>query len=146
MVFIGGSLTASARTLGHYLSFGMTFVMMLGMSIYIYERRRKLKIDKWWSKWGPFVLMVMAALLVNADPLRHVLQDIEVWESPSSSEYRQKCHLEKYRCLSPLGLFMTLGMTYAGFTLLMVAALWNANIVEKCASIKKQWKALRGNK
>lgn len=146
MVLIGGSLTASARNLGHYLSFGMTFIMMLGMSIYIYERRRKLKIDNWWSKWGPFVLMVMAALLVNADPLRHVLQDIEVWESPSSSEYRQKCHLEKYRCLSPLGLFMTLGMTYAGFTLLMVAALWNANIVEKCASIKKQWKALRGKK
>lgn len=116
------------------------------MSIYIYERRRKLKIDNWWSKWGPFVLMVMAAILVNADPLRHVLQDIEVWESPSSSEYRQKCHLEKYRCLSPLGLFMTLGMTYAGFALLMVAALWNANIVEKCSSIKTQWKALRGKK
>lgn len=120
--------------------------MMLGLSIYIYEHRRKMKVDNWWKKWGPFVLMVIASLLVNADPLRHVLQDIDVWESPGSSEYRQKCHDENYGCLSPLGLFMTVGMTYTGFTLLMIAALWNANIMDKCGAIKEQWSNLRGKK
>ena len=45
MALIGGGLSAGARSLGHYLSFGMTFIMMLGLSIYIYEHRRKMKID-----------------------------------------------------------------------------------------------------
>ena len=146
MALIGGGLSAGARSLGHYLSFGMTFIMMLGLSIYIYEHRRKMKIDNWWKKLVPFVLMVIASVLVNADPFRHVLQDIDVWESPGSSEYRQKCHLEKYRCLSPLGLFMTLGMTYVGFGFLLVAAFWNANIMDKCGAIKEQWNRLRGKK
>ena len=58
MVVIGGSLTASARAMGHYLSLGMTVVMMLGLSIYVYEHRRKLPASMGcWKKWGPFVLM-----------------------------------------------------------------------------------------
>ena len=48
--------------------------------------------------------------------------------------------------MTPLGLFMTLGMTYVGFTLLMIAALWNANVMSKCQAIKDQWNSLRGNK
>ena len=147
MLVIGGSLTASARAMGHYLSLGMTVVMMLGLSIYVYEHRRKLPdtMGKW-KKWVPFVLMVIASILVNLDPLRHVLQDLEIWESPGSSEYRQKCHIEKFRCLSPLGWWMTVVMTYTGFTLLLVAAFWNANIMDKCSAIKTQWNALRGKK
>ena len=121
--------------------------MMIGMSIYFYEHRRKMpKSTPWWTKWGPFVLMIVAAILINADPLRHVLQDLEIWESPSSSEYRTKCHIEKFHCMSPLGLYMTVGMTYLGFACLMVAALWNANIMSKCGAIRDQWKALRGTK
>ena len=135
------------RAVGHYLSFGMTLIMMLGLSIYIYEHRRKMPASTpWWTKWGPFVVMVVAAILINADPFRHVLQDLDIWESPSSSEYRQKCHDESFHCMSPLGLYMTLGMTYLGFTLLMVAALWNANIMSKCKAIKDQWNDLRGRK
>lgn len=139
-------MSAGARAMGHYLSFGMTFVMMLGLSIYIYEHRRKMSVANWWSKWGPFILMVVASLLVCADPFRHVLQDLDFWPSPASSEYRQTCHDENFRCMTPLGLFMTLGMTYVGFTLLMVAALWNANVMSKCQAIKDQWNSLRGNK
>ena len=41
---------------------------------------------------------------------------------------------------------MTVVMTYVGFTLLLIAAFWNANIMDKCAAIKDQWKALRGKK
>ena len=100
----------------------------------------------WWTKWGPFVLMFVAAILINADPFRHVLQDLDIWESPSSSEYRQKCHDETFHCMSPLGLYMTVGMTYLGFTLLMIAALWNANVMSKCKAIKDQWNDLRGRK
>jgi hypothetical protein len=147
IALIGGTLTASLRALGHYLSFGMTFIMMLGLSIYIYEHRRKMPASTpWWTKWGPFVLMFVAAILINADPFRHVLQDLDIWESPSSSEYRQKCHDETFHCMSPLGLYMTVGMTYLGFTLLMIAALWNANVMSKCKAIKDQWNDLRGRK
>lgn len=143
-MLIGGTVSASARATGHYISFGMTFVMMLGLSWYIYEHRRKQNITDKWKKWGPFVLIVIASLLVCADPFRHVLQDLEWWEAPGSSEYRQTCHIENFHCLSPLGWFMTILMTYVGFTILIVAALWNANIMDKCGAIKQQWREFRG--
>ena len=120
---------------------------MLGLSIYFYEHRRKLpKTMSFWKKWGPFILMAIASVLVCADPFRHVAQDFEWWPSPGSSEYRQKCHDEAYHCLSPLGIFMTIGMTYVGFTLLLIAAFWNANVMDKCGAIKEQWNELRGKK
>ena len=51
IALVGGTLTASLRALGHYLSFGMTFIMMLGLSIYIYEHRRKMPDSTpWWTK------------------------------------------------------------------------------------------------
>ena len=103
-----------------------------------------MKIADVWKKWGPFVLMVIASVLVCMDPLPHVLQDLGWWESPASSEYRPTCHDEIFQCMTPLGWLMTVMMTYVGFTLLMIAAFWNANILDKCKDIRRQWRMLRG--
>ena len=46
--------------------------------------------------------------------------------------------------MTPLGWLMTVMMTYVGFTLLMIAAFWNANILDKCKDIRRQWRMLRG--
>lgn len=46
--------------------------------------------------------------------------------------------------LSFIGVLFTIFLTYTGFTFLMIGTLWNANIMDKCKSIKKTWRDLRG--
>jgi hypothetical protein len=45
--------------------------------------------------------------------------------------------------LSPIGWLFTFFFTYAGFALLAVAVLWNANVVSKLKHVRKRWNELR---
>lgn len=135
----------AARAMGHYIQLGLTFVIFLGMSIWIYLKREKMSSAfPFWTKWGPFILMLGASFLVVFDPLRHVLQDFEWWPAPGSSEYRRKCHDEVFACLSPLGIWVTLVFTYSGFILMIWATMWQAQIGKKLKQIRSQWRDLRG--
>jgi len=141
---ISGTVTAAARALGHFISFGITGALMIAVNIYMYWSARKKRSGKY--KYAPLLLTILAALLIMADLTRHVLQDTNVWPSgpwPGSSEYREGCPQENMKCLSVLGVFFTVICTYSGFVLLFVGTMWNANIVAKLKKIKKQWKVLR---
>jgi hypothetical protein len=96
--------------MGHWISFGITLAMMLGISIFIaYGARRRSGTH--FNKWGPTYLIVLASVLVMADLVRHVLQDTKLWPEPSSSQYRPGCHDETFRCLSGIGIVFTIFCT-----------------------------------
>jgi len=144
---ISGTVTAAARVLGHYISFGVTATMMIGVNSYILyccmTKRRKQPFCK---KYGPLILTFFAALFIMADLTRHLLQDLNLWKSgpwPGSSEYRPDCPTETMKCLSILGVFFTVIATYTGFILLFIGTMWNANIVTKLKQIKRKWNELR---
>lgn len=111
------------------------------------------------SRNGPLILTVIAAILILADPTRHVLQETEIWPATidgkrypgSSAMYREDCTIgndedsvsrETILCLSTIGWIFYLA-TFLGFIFLFIAVLWNANILEKCRLIRQQWNALR---
>jgi len=142
---LSGVVTAAARSLGHYISFGITLSMMIGVNCYIGYKSRQRK-GKFFYKYGPLFLTIAAALLIMADLTRHVLQDVNIWPSgpwPGSSEYRNGCNEETVRCLSVLGIFFTIIATYSGFICLFIGTMWNANIIAKFRQVRKQWNALR---
>jgi len=92
------------------------------------------------------MLTVFAGLLIMADLMRHVLQDVAIWKAgpwPGSSEYRSGCEEENVTCLSAIGWIFTIVCTYSGFILLFWGTMWNANLMSKLRDIKKQWQALR---
>jgi len=145
---IGGTVSAAARSLGHYISFGVTLVIMIGLVIYV-ALKRKQRYGRWWQINGPLLLSIFAALFIMADLTRHVLQDLEWWPSgpwPGSSEYRSDCHEETFKCLSPLGWIFTVVLTYLGFGMLVVGTMWNANICDKVQDFRDKWAELRGRK
>jgi len=96
-----------------------------------------------WYRYGPMILVMISVPLVMADPSRHVLQDANVWPPPGSSEYRPDCHDETIRCLSVLGVFFTIIMTYTGFACLIWGTLWNGNFMDKLRDIRDKWRELR---
>jgi len=118
---------------------------MVGLSIYHWYHAKNNRFGTHWQKWGPTYLTLIATLLVLADPLRHVLQDANVWTSPSSYEYKANCDSETLRCMSVTGGLITIGCTYTGFLLLAIAVGWNANIVEKFGELRQRWRELRGS-
>jgi len=142
---LSGAVTAAARSLGHYISFGVTLTMMIGINIYIAYKSQNRKRPHW-VKYGPLYFTLIAALLVMADLTRHVLQDLNVWKSgpfPGSSQYRDGCNEETIKCLSVVGVFFTIIATYLGFIFLFIGTMWNANILVKLKQIRKQWQLLR---
>jgi len=139
---VGGTVTSSARSLGHYVSFGVTLAMLIMMSLYtLYTVKRRTLPN--WNKYGPLYLTLISVPLIMADLLRHVLQDVGSWPSPGSSEYRPGCESENVTCLSVVGVFFTIIMTYLGFAFLVVGSLWNANICEKLREIRIKWREIR---
>jgi len=144
---LSGAVTTAARSLGHYISFSITGAMMIALNAYMFycakKKRTKFPFGK---KYGPFMLTVAAALLIMADLLRHVLQDVNVWKAgpwPGSNEYRPNCNQENVTCLSAIGWIFTIVCTYSGFILLFCGTMWNANLLHKLREIKRQWQALR---
>jgi len=144
---LSGAVTTAARSMGHYISLSITGAMMIALNGYMLrcaiQRRKKMPF---FQKFGPFLLCVVAALLILADLMRHVLQDVNIWKAgpwPGSSEYRPGCNEENITCLSAIGWIFTIVCTYSGFILLFWGTMWNANLLQKLRDIKKQWQALR---
>lgn len=142
---IGGTVSAAARNLGHYIAFGLTLAVMLGLCIYV-GLKRKQRFGSCWKINGPLILTFIASLFIMADATRHVLQDLEWWPEPGSDEYRPDCHEETYACLSVVGWLFTVVFTYLGFALLVVGTMWNANICDKIQDFRDKWAELRGTK
>jgi len=145
---IGGTVSAAARSLGHYISFGVTLVIMIALCVYV-GLKRKQRFGSWWKVNGPLVLSIIASIFIMADLTRHVLQDLEWWPAgqwPGSSEYRPDCEDETFRCLSVLGWIFTVVLTYLGFAFLVVGTMWNANICDKVQDFRDKWSELRGHK
>jgi len=143
---VGGTVTAAARELGHWISFGTTLAMMIGLALYVWWHSRQ----RWgthWQKYGPTYLTILSGLLIMADLTRHVLQDTGAWPNQmgnwGSEEYRSDCVDENMGCLSIVGWLFTIVATYTGFALLVVGTLWNANICDKLKDIRAEWKRLR---
>jgi len=139
---VGGTVTSSTRSLGHYVSFGITLGMLIIMSLYTAYTVKRRTLPHW-NKYGPLYLTLFAVPLIMADLLRHVLQDVGAWPSPGSNEYRSNCSSENVSCLSVVGIFFTIVMTYSGFALLVFGSLWNANICDKLREIREKWKEIR---
>lgn len=77
---VGGTATASARSLSHHLSFGITLAMVIAITAFLAweSRKRRAAVE---SKYGPLTMCLFASLLIMADPTRHLLQDTHVWVS-----------------------------------------------------------------
>jgi hypothetical protein len=142
---VGGTVTAAARQTGHWISFGVTLAMMLGLIAYVAYHAR----TRWgthWQKYGPLYLIILSTFFIMADLTRHVLEDLNWWPADGeygSAEYRSDCSSETPSCLSTVGILFTIVFTYTGFFLLAIATLWNANICEKMKDFKAQWRKLR---
>jgi hypothetical protein len=136
--------------LGHWISFGVTLAMMIGLSIYIAWGAKRRSGTRW-QKWGPTYLTVIAGFLIMADLTRHILEDVGAWPEHmgyhylwGSGEYRDDCPEETMHCLSLMGVLFTIVATYLGFALLVWGTMWNANIIDKLKEIRQEWKRLRG--
>jgi hypothetical protein len=121
--------------------------MMAGMTAYVLYHAKS-RYGTHFQKFGPTYLMIIASILIMADLTRHVLEDLNWWPSYvsggwGSAEYRSDCSSETPHCLSSIGIVFTLVCTYLGFTILAIATLWNANIMDKLKDIKAEWKRLR---
>lgn len=110
---------------------------MTGITIYVAwgTKRRK---GTHWQVYGPTYLTLFAAVLVMLDVTRHVLND----QYGILGEYRKGCHVEAWKCLSVLGVFVTIIATYSGFIILIAASFWNANICEKVDDFKAKWREI----
>jgi len=164
---ISGSVSAGARKLGHWISFGITLCMMLLVNCFIFwSLKNRDRRKGFWHYYGPLILTICCVPLIMADLLRHVLQDTGVWKEcdrPKDVIWDSRCtwasnqfkcsELPQYGCvpnshenmahLSVVGVLFTICCTYSGFALLFVGTLWNANIMKKLKQIKQQWIELR---
>ena len=65
---------------GHWISFGVTLVMMIVvdvMSCTSLKNRKKMK--PCFCRFGPLILCLLATIFIMAEPSRHVLSDTGVW-------------------------------------------------------------------
>lgn len=65
---------------GHWISFGVTLVMMIVVDIMSctgLKRRKKLK--GCFRKYGPLILCLISTVFILAEPTRHILSDNGIW-------------------------------------------------------------------
>ena len=92
---ISGTVTAAARSLGHYITLSITSVLMIGVGYMLLrsaiwgQREWMYGPDSpnpsWKKRYGPFLVQQFAACLIIADPLRHVLFDVGLWAGCSNN-------------------------------------------------------------
>merc|ERR1711964_941950 len=106
------------RATAHSVQLVVTVIIMILIGVYVHSHIEKRdSIHGWWYVYGPFLLTACAIPLILADPMRHVLQDANIWLSCqrvpgqvfpdsclySSEQYRCKvecCHQEsKFPCV-----------------------------------------------
>jgi len=113
-------------------------VLLNAFMIYTLKNRRHHK--KWIQRFGPLMLTLLAAPLILADPLRHVLNDENL---VNLSMYRDDTDEENITALSVWGWLFTIIFTYSGFVCLFFGVLWNASIIQKLKVIRMRWRELR---
>ncbi len=83
MGLVGAGVSAASRTLGHWISLGITGIMM-GLVIGFIFTKSKLRAQlpgaSWWHIYGPTVLVAVASLFIMAEPVRHIMQDVGAWK------------------------------------------------------------------
>mmetsp|Transcript_43727 Transcript_43727/g.85585 ORF Transcript_43727/g.85585 Transcript_43727/m.85585 type:complete len:440 (-) Transcript_43727:53-1372(-) len=87
MPLVGIAVTSAARTIGHWISFGITLVMMLGLVMFV-AKQKKRRFGTSWHVKGPLILTVVAACLIMIEPSRHALQDTGAWPEASVSNLK----------------------------------------------------------
>jgi hypothetical protein len=97
---LGGTVTSASRHVSHYLNLGIDLIMLTLVTGYIgYEActKRRMRVlqqsslpqhEQHWIIYGPTYLVALASLLILADPIRHVLQDLHYWKA---SMYMHGC-------------------------------------------------------
>ena len=102
---LGGTVTSASRHTSHYINLGIDLVMLAGVTAYIWyegctKRQRRASATSFSSSstiattassfnppkshqkylivYGPAYLVSVASLLILADPIRHVLQDLHL--------------------------------------------------------------------
>lgn len=79
---LSGSVSAAARSLGHYVSLALTSVLLAVVGAMLARSASsgpRARIKPHSRRWGPFILLCVSAPLILADIMRHVLQDVGVW-------------------------------------------------------------------
>jgi len=164
---ISGTVTAGARKLGHWISFGITLFMMCLVNGFIFWTLKNRNRSRGFCHyWGPFMFTLCCVPFIMADLVRHVLQDTGVWTECNRAPgviWDSSCNWasNQFKCseypkdgcvpnshenmahLSYIGVLFTVCFTYFGFALLFIGVLWNANIIKKLKEIRQQWIELR---
>ena len=123
--FFGAAATsASAKHESHAISLGRN-AMVTTLATVASARKARGRRGNAWRVYGPTATTAASVALLCADPMRHVLQDHELWTT-NSAMYRPGCEHGDIRCLSVVG-WVFLTCTSLGFACLIVGALWNAD-------------------
>jgi hypothetical protein len=92
-------VSAAARTMGHWISFGITLALMLLVGAFLFRTsaygHRSGLIR--WRRWGPLTVFCFAVPLIMADLVRHMLQ-VCLGGGGAGAAARRACAL----CHSPL--------------------------------------------
>jgi hypothetical protein len=103
---LGGTVTSASRHVSHYLNLGIDLIMFTLVIGYIwYEActKRRMRVlqqsslpqqQQHWIIYGPTHLVALASLLILADPIRHVLQDLHYWKA---SMYIHGCPVRAFQ-------------------------------------------------
>jgi len=137
---ISGTVTASARSMGHLISFIIVGFMMILVVAYVGYKART-REPPHWNQYGPFYMSILAALLIMSDQLRQLLLD-HVDGLDNLAMYRDDCDAETLKCLSPVGWGFTI-MVWFGFFFLIWSTMWTAHIVEKLRELRMKWHEIR---
>jgi len=74
---LGGTVTSASRHFGHALSLGVNAVVFLGSFVFVfYQSKQREGQPTHWLRYGPTYLVVLASILILADQVRHVAQDL----------------------------------------------------------------------
>lgn len=101
---LGVAISTGARHAAHIVTLIIDVAVIGGLCVYVtHKARDRDHPPTKWHRWGPTFLCWMAFPFVLADPLRHTLNDYELWASCHRScheKWPSRCEWssEQYRC------------------------------------------------
>ena len=85
---MGVAVTGAARSAAHIITLIIDVVVIGGLCVYVtYKAKERDYPPSFCHKWGPTLLVWVAFPFILADPLRHTLNDYNIWEG-CTVEYR----------------------------------------------------------
>jgi len=103
------AITTGARHAAHIITLIIDLVVIGGLCAYVtYKAKDRDYPPSKWHKWGPSILCWIAFPLIMADPLRHTLNDYNIWEGCTRScheTWPNRCNWssEEYKCVIECG-------------------------------------------